>query len=254
MNAPAAVPLVDKSSARIREMFGQIAPRYDALNHLLSLNMDRYWRYRVVKRLRITNQLPILDACTGTGDLALAIQRHVQESGCSARVIGTDFCPQMLEYARQKQSKQFIEEARIGFIEADTQALPFESNSFQSVTVAYGLRNVADTESGLRELARVCAPGGQVIVLEFSEPQFPVIKQMYGFYFRRILPRIGQCFAKNDKSAYAYLPESVGQFPQGSELAQRMQAAGLEKVNWTSMTFGVTTLYEGTKPILNETT
>ena len=231
---------LDKSGMRVREMFRQIAPRYDAMNHLLSLNVDRYWRWRAVKRLRFQSSVPILDTCTGTGDLAIAIQRRAPES---VAVVGSDFCHAMLQIGRNK-----VPDGRIGFVEADSQALPFPSDTFGCVTVAFGLRNVADTDQGIREMARVCRPGGQVLILEFSQPTFWGLRQIYGFYFRHVLPRIGQWFAKNDKSAYEYLPESVGQFPEGQALADRMIAAGLLDVCYTPMTFGVATIYEGNVP------
>ncbi len=235
---------VDKSNSRVREMFRQIAPRYDVMNHLLSLNIDRYWRWRAVRRLRIDPGAAVLDTCTGTGDLAIAIARKAPPS---VDVVGSDFCHAMLEIARDKRGSKDSATARIDFLEADSQSLPFADNTFQCVTVAFGLRNVADTDRGLREMTRVCRPGGQVMVLEFSQPTIPGLRQAYGFYFRNVLPRIGQWFARNDKSAYKYLPESVGQFPDGQALADRMKAAGLADVRYQPLTFGVATIYEGTK-------
>lgn len=246
---PAPTPVeteagVDKSSSRVREMFRQIAPRYDMMNHLLSMNVDRYWRRRAVRRLRISDGHPILDTCTGTGDLAIAIAHAAPES---VDVVGSDFCHAMLEIARQKRSDG-SPSARINFLEADSQALPFADNTFQCVTVAFGLRNVADTDRGIREMVRVCRDGGQVMILEFSRPTLWGLRQSYGFYFRNVLPRVGQWLARNDKSAYKYLPESVGQFPDGQALADRMSAAGLRDVSFTPLTMGVATIYEGTKP------
>lgn len=236
---------VDKNGSRVREMFRQIAPRYDAMNHLLSLNIDKRWRQSTVKRLKISGTTPILDVCSGTGDLALAIARH---AGPDVRVMGSDFCNAMLQIADQKKLKGSPAEQAVGFLEADSQALPFPDNHFQCVTVAFGLRNVADTDQGIREMTRVCTPGGQVVVLEFSQPQFPVLKQGYAFYFRHVLPRVGQLIASNEQSAYNYLPESVSQFPCGQALADRMTANGLVDVKFTPLTVGVATIYEGTKP------
>tara|TARA_R110002049_G_scaffold72490_1_gene187016 strand:+ start:132199 stop:132963 length:765 start_codon:yes stop_codon:yes gene_type:complete len=233
---------VDKSGQRVEEMFRQIAPRYDAMNHLLSLNIDRYWRSQAVKRLRVRNDQPILDTCTGTGDLAIAIAKKVPEN---VEVVGSDFCYAMLEIARDKRDERT---KGVNFLEADSQALPFPTDTFQCVTVAFGLRNVADTDQGLREMARVCAPGGQVMVLEFSRPSLLGLRQLYGFYFSHVLPRVGQFFARNNKSAYEYLPQSVAQFPDGQALADRMTDAGLIDVKFTPMTIGVATIYEGTKP------
>ncbi|WP_068265466.1 bifunctional demethylmenaquinone methyltransferase/2-methoxy-6-polyprenyl-1,4-benzoquinol methylase UbiE [Rubripirellula obstinata] len=235
---------LDKSNSRVREMFRQIAPRYDLMNHLLSLNIDRYWRRAAVKRLRITPGKPILDTCTGTGDLAIAIAK---KAGDQCEVIGSDFCYAMLEIARDKR-KPGDATRGIDFLEADSQSLPFDTDTFGCVTVAFGLRNVADTDQGLSEMTRVCSGGGQVMVLEFSRPTLPGLRGLYGFYFSHILPRVGQWFARNNKDAYSYLPESVGQFPDGQALADRMTAAGLIDVKYTPLTFGVATIYEGTKP------
>jgi demethylmenaquinone methyltransferase/2-methoxy-6-polyprenyl-1,4-benzoquinol methylase len=234
---------VDKSGERVQRMFGQIAHRYDLLNHLLSLNVDRYWRWRTTRLVRLDGQLPMLDVCTGTGDLALAFHRRARGR---VPVVAADFCQEMLAIGEQKKAKLGIGES-IRFVQADTQQLPFDDNGFQVVSVAFGLRNIADTDVGLREMVRVCAPDGRVAVLEFSMPTWQPWKAVYGWYFRNILPRIGQWLARNKESAYAYLPESVGQFPSGSELAERMRAAGLKHVQFYPFTLGVATLYVGTK-------
>ncbi|MEM6469450.1 MAG: bifunctional demethylmenaquinone methyltransferase/2-methoxy-6-polyprenyl-1,4-benzoquinol methylase UbiE [Planctomycetota bacterium] len=235
---------LDKSNTRVKEMFRQIAPRYDLMNHLLSLNIDKLWRRATVKRLKLSAGAPVLDVCTGTGDLALAIAKAAPDD---VEVIGSDFCHAMLEIAREKRQPE-TRTAGVEFLEADSQQLPFSADRFQCVTVAFGLRNVADTDQGLREMTRVCRPGGQVVVLEFSRPNVLGLRQLYGFYFSNVLPRIGQLFARNDKSAYEYLPQSVGQFPDGQALADRMATAGLTDVRFTPLTFGVCTIYEGTKP------
>ncbi|MEZ6087812.1 MAG: bifunctional demethylmenaquinone methyltransferase/2-methoxy-6-polyprenyl-1,4-benzoquinol methylase UbiE [Pirellulaceae bacterium] len=235
-------PSLDKSNDRVREMFRQIAPRYDLMNHLLSLNIDKRWRNKTVERLRIEGTEPILDVCTGTGDLALAISRR---AGQQIQVLASDFCHEMLAIGRHKGSQ--CPGVNVEFLEADAQQLPFDDNQFQVVTVAFGLRNVADTDRGLSEMVRVCRPGGQVVVLEFSQPTVVGLKQAYQFYFRQVLPRIGQKMARNNKSAYSYLPESVSQFPCGEALADRMRSAGLRDVRFKPLTFGVATFYEGTK-------
>ena len=176
---------VDKTGHRVRDMFRQVAPRYDAMNHLLSLNIDRYWRSAAVKALRIQGSAPILDLCTGTGDLAFAIEK--QTAGKIA-VVGSDFCHAMLQIAREKQAHNTAQDPHrhgVHFLEADSQSLPFGDDQFQCVTVAFGLRNVANTDRGLQEMVRVCKPGGQVLVLEFSKPSTPGFRQVYGFYLIR---------------------------------------------------------------------
>jgi demethylmenaquinone methyltransferase/2-methoxy-6-polyprenyl-1,4-benzoquinol methylase len=212
------------------------------MNHLLSMNIDRYWRWWTVRKLRPTRISPILDICTGTGDLALAFHRY---TGGKVRVVGSDFCRPMLDIADEKKARRKL--ANIEFVEADAQQLPFEDNQFQIVSVAFGLRNVADTDQGLREMVRVAAPDGKVAVLEFTTPRYQPFKLGYGLYFRHVLPLIGQFLARNDKDAYNYLPQSVGQFPQYGELVKRMQAAGLHDVKFHPLTFGIATLYVGVK-------
>jgi demethylmenaquinone methyltransferase/2-methoxy-6-polyprenyl-1,4-benzoquinol methylase len=235
---------VDKSPDRVRRMFGQIAPRYDLLNHLLSLGIDRWWRRQTVRLVRPEGTLPVLDVCTGTGDLALAFDRA---AGGSVPIVAADFCHEMLEIGRLKCAAAGAD-GRITFLEADAQSLPLPSDAFQIVSVAFGLRNVADTDRGLAEMVRVAAPGGRVAVLEFSSPTRQPFKAIYGWYFRHVLPRVGQALARNTTAAYEYLPASVGQFPQGEALAERMRAAGLANVRCYPLTLGVATLYVGTKP------
>lgn len=224
-------------------MFAQIAPRYDLLNHVLSLGIDIRWRKKVVAKLRLDQDAPILDCCTGTGDLALLLAKRVAGR---VEVIGSDFCSEMLQFARKKhQASQH--NLPVKFVEADAQNLPFESNKFQAVTVAFGLRNVQDTEKGISELVRVCRPGGQVAVLEFSKPTAPGLKQLYQVYFQRVLPRLGQSIAKNDHSAYEYLPSSVVEFPCGQQLSDKLSSLGLTNVKYYPFTLGVATLYLGDK-------
>jgi demethylmenaquinone methyltransferase/2-methoxy-6-polyprenyl-1,4-benzoquinol methylase len=234
---------LDKSDDRVRRMFGQIAPRYDLLNHLLSLNVDRYWRWRTVRKVPVPDRGFVLDVCTGTGDLAIAYYRHSKGRAC---VVGTDFCREMLTIGQQKGNR--LGSGRgITWLESDSQKLPFPNDIFQIVSVAFGLRNVADTDRGLREMARVCAPGGSVVVLEFSMPRWQPMRAIYGVYFRWILPKVGQLLARNREGAYNYLPASVGQFPQGESLAARMRSAGLSDVRWHALTLGVATMYIGRK-------
>jgi len=234
---------LDKSTARIQEMFGLIAGRYDFLNRLLSLGIDRSWRRRTVKLVPPVGDAPILDVCTGTADLALAYWRA---SKGNTAVVGTDFCQPMLAIAQEK-CRRAGALGQITLLEADTLRLPFPDNTFQIVSVAFGLRNVADTDAGLREMVRVCQSGGRVAILEFSTPTVWPLGAMYGWYFQHVLPRIGQALARNRQAAYNYLPQSVGRFPQGDALAERMRTAGLGEVKYWPFTFGVATLYWGQK-------
>ena len=233
--------VVDKSNERVRTMFSEIAPNYDRMNHLLSMNTDHYWRWRTVRKLKPNRTDPILDVCTGTGDLAIAFHKYTKGE---VKVVGSDFCFPMLEVGVKKNTKSSRD---IQYIEADSQQLPFQDDYFQVVSVAFGLRNVADTDLGLREMLRVCKPGGQIAILEFSKPRYQPIKGMYGWYFKNVLPKIGQLLARNDSSAYDYLPDSVGEFPCYEQLTERMLAAGMKTAKFYPLTFGIATLYIGTK-------
>lgn len=230
-------------------MFGEISSRYDLMNHVLSGGVDIYWRWRTVRAVAPAGHDPILDVCTGTGDLALA---YWKAGKGRVPVDATDFTPEMLRIAEVKRDRRFGKAmasgaARLTFQEADTQHLPFDDNQFQIVSVAFGLRNVTDTEKGLKEMVRVCQPGGRVAILEFSMPTNPVFNWIYRTYFKYVLPRIGQLFARNRQEAYNYLPQSVSQFPHGKDLAVKMEACGLSNVTWTPLTFGIATLYVGRK-------
>ena len=238
---------VDKSNQRVQRMFAEIAPRYDLMNHLLSMNIDRWWRRRTVRAVPPHGEQPILDVCTGTGDLALAYSKY---SKGAVSVVAADFCTEMLEIGKRKKDRSGLN-GEVTFVEADTQDLPFGDDHFQIVCVAFGLRNVQDTDQGLQEMTRVCAPGGRVAILEFSMPRWQPFRGMYGLYFRHVLPRIGQLFARNSSDAYNYLPESVSQFPEGEALLERMELAGLEDVRCLPLTFGIASLYIGEKPDFN---
>ncbi|HBE68054.1 MAG TPA: bifunctional demethylmenaquinone methyltransferase/2-methoxy-6-polyprenyl-1,4-benzoquinol methylase UbiE [Planctomycetaceae bacterium] len=242
-SAPATTS-VDKTGSRVQDMFAQIAPRYDLMNHVLSLGIDIRWRKKTLKRLDLSKSLPVLDCCTGTGDLALML---AQQGRGRFNVIGSDFCAPMLDLARKKSKNERYEGCDVEFIEADSQSLPFENETFQAVTCAFGLRNVQNTEAGLREMLRVTAKGGQVGVLEFSKPTLPVLSQVYTGYFKHVLPRVGQTVAKNNQSAYEYLPNSVMQFPSGEEFLELMREIGLQDCQQFPMTLGVATLYLGNK-------
>ncbi len=234
---------VDKSEDRVRRMFGDIAGTYDRLNHLLSLGVDYYWRWQAVRLCPPLGEGPILDLCTGTGDLALA---YFRASRGRARIVAADFCHEMLALGAAKGHKAGAN-GQITFVEADAQHLPMADNLFQIVCVAFGLRNVTDTDCGLREMTRVCRPGGKVVVLEFSLPRWRPFRAAYGWYFRHVLPRVGQALSRNRYAAYNYLPQSVGEFPSGEALAQRMRAAGLKEVVHRPLSLGVATLYIGVK-------
>ncbi len=238
-----ASSLLDKREPRIRRMFGNIAPSYDLLNHLLSLNIDRFWRWRTTRLVPPVAGAPILDLCTGTGDLALAYDRAAARQ---APVIGADFCHEMLVLAGRKAQRRGAA-GRVRFLEADAQRLPFPDNAFQITTVAFGLRNVTDTDRGLAEMVRVTRPGGKVAILEFSRPRHWLFGRLYRFYFRHLLPFIGQAISRSKDNAYNYLPASVLEFPDGEALAERLRGHGLTDVRWYPFTFGIATLYVGTK-------
>lgn len=225
-------------------MFGEIAVHYDRMNHLLSCQVDRYWRWTTVRRLRPVPGEPILDLCTGTGDLAIAFHRATRGR---SPIMGADFCPQMLQVARAKQARLGIG-PELSFVEADAQELPFEDHRFAIVSVAFGLRNVADTDRALAEMFRVCRPGGRIAVLEFSTPTWQPLRAIYLFYFHHLLPRIGQWLARNGSAAYEYLPATVAQFPEREALVKRMEAAGIREVRFWPLTGGIATLYVGHKP------
>lgn len=233
---------IDKSNEKVRNMFGEIAPKYDRLNRIMSMNVDLYWRWRTVRIVRPNRVAPILDCCSGTGDLAFAWE---SATGYEVPVIAADFCPQMLAVGVSKRARR--KRSRVQFVTADTQQLPFGDDCFQVVSAAFGLRNVADTDRGLNEMFRVCQPGGQVVILEFTMPRRQPIRGMYSWYFTKILPRIGQALARNAFEAYRYLPESVQEFPQYQQLTDRMTAAGASRVRYLPLTFGIATLYVGVK-------
>lgn len=223
-----------EASRKVREMFTQIAPRYDLLNHLLSMQLDRVWRARVARILK-----PILrradavalDLCCGTGDLTLALAR----TG-SARVMGADFAHPMLVSANAKGA------ARIPFLEADALRLPFADASFDLLTAAFGFRNLANYEDGLREMKRVLKPGGTVAILEFTEPPAGLLGNAYRWYFRRVLPRVGGMLS-GKRDAYTYLPRSVARFFRPAELGALMEKVGFTAVGYRVWTMGTVALH-----------
>ena len=236
---------VDKSPEKIRRMFGSIAPRYDFLNRFLSLGIDVSWRRRSANRLLKATVIdgPILDVCTGTADLALALWKRQRKSIEPRKVFGVDFSPEMIGIGKRKARHTDIE-LSVG----DALNLPFDDATFAAVCVAFGLRNVGDTDRGLTEMIRVCKPGGVVAILEFSMPTRPIFSGFYRFYFRSVLPRIGRWFVKNRDDAYTYLPESVLQFDDPQRLTERMQHLGLVSVRSFPMTFGTTALHLACTP------
>jgi demethylmenaquinone methyltransferase / 2-methoxy-6-polyprenyl-1,4-benzoquinol methylase len=235
---------IDKSDQRVRRMFGSIAGRYDFLNHLLSLNIDRSWRKFTTRVVAPVAGVPVLDCCTGTADLALA---YDHAGGGLSPIVGTDFCREMLVLGHAKIRKAGAW-GRVTLVEGDTQRLPVPSNTFGVVSVAFGLRNVRDTVRGVDEMIRVARPGGKVAILEFSRPRGRVLGPLYLAFFRHLLPRVGQALAPNQEGAYDYLPRSVLEFPDGQAMLDLLQARGLTTLKQYPLTCGIATLYVGIKP------
>lgn len=221
-------------------MFAGIARRYDLLNHLLSANIDRRWRRLVADKLRpaLGAGTRTLDVACGTGDLALTLAEAGQ-----TRVTGLDFCRPMLEVATRKARER---QRKIPFIEADALRLPFASETFDVVTIAFGLRNLASVEGGLRELLRVLKPGGQVAILEFSRPVVPGFRALFQFYFSHVLPRIGG-LVSGSRGAYEYLPDSVSRFPDQKRLLELMREVGFAEVSYQNLTGGIAALHMGVR-------
>jgi demethylmenaquinone methyltransferase/2-methoxy-6-polyprenyl-1,4-benzoquinol methylase len=226
---------------RIREMFDSIAPRYDLLNRLLSLGIDRRWRRFAVRQIRFAEGGKILDVATGTADVALEIAAKTPES---VTVTGVDFSPQMVELGKEKvKESQFSD--RISLQVAPCEAIPFEDSCFDSATIAFGIRNVVDRICGLKEILRVLKPEGKIVILEFSNPRSKIFKAAYNFYFLKILPVVGGLIS--NFSAYKYLPDSVLEFPSQEEFKKLMSEAGFINVMHMDLTFGIATVYTGEK-------
>jgi len=228
-----------EAARQVREMFSRIAPRYDFLNHLLSLELDRLWRRRVAERFRhvlARAEARVLDLCCGTGDLTLALAR----AGCAA-VFGTDFAHPMLVRAREKAARGG-RASLATYVEADALQLPFADSGFDLATVAFGFRNLANYERGLREMHRILRPSGEVAILEFTEPRSAVLGRLYRLYFTRIIPRLGGAISGN-AAAYSYLPSSVARFPRPEELAATMSAAGFKDIRFELWTVGSVALH-----------
>jgi demethylmenaquinone methyltransferase/2-methoxy-6-polyprenyl-1,4-benzoquinol methylase len=226
--------------AYVRRIFSDIAPRYDLLNHLLSLNVDRLWRRRAIGTLAWERHASgtYLDLCAGTLDVGAELTRR---RGFAGFVVGADFAEPMLRAGRGKATRQ-----RLAPVVADALALPIADGRVDGAIVAFGIRNLADLDAGLREAHRVLRPGARFVVLEFSTPRARLVRALYHLYFHRVLPLVGR-FVSGHRTAYRYLPESVTNFPDEAELARRMQRAGLTNVRWQSLTFGIAALHWGEK-------
>ncbi|MGA2744688.1 MAG: bifunctional demethylmenaquinone methyltransferase/2-methoxy-6-polyprenyl-1,4-benzoquinol methylase UbiE [Candidatus Sulfotelmatobacter sp.] len=246
-----------RSAARaVRDMFTAIAPRYDLLNHVLSFNIDRMWWRRTARAFRDVLARPdarVLDLCCGTGDMTFALRRQAGKSKAIApQILGADFSHAMLQRAAAKSrapqngsnsGKSGLEIS--GWIEADALNLPFPSNHFDLVTSAFGFRNLADYDAGLREIFRVLRPGGECGILDFGEPS-GMMGALYRIYFKQVLPRVGTLIS-GVRGPYAYLPASVERFPPPEEMLARMKHAGFTEATWTPYTFGIAGLYRGKK-------
>jgi demethylmenaquinone methyltransferase / 2-methoxy-6-polyprenyl-1,4-benzoquinol methylase len=257
--APAGARDPESAAAAVREMFTSIAPRYDLLNHVLSFNIDRLWWWRAARRFDAILKRPearVLDLCCGTGDMAFALRRRAGSG--APQILGADFSHAMLQRASAKAAKaekgEKAEKAQKGsgatlrplqWIEADALRLPFPDGLFNLVTSAFGFRNLADYDAGLREIARVLAPGGECGILDFGEPQ-GLLGQCYRVYFKKVLPAVGTMIS-GVQGPYAYLPASVERFPSPEEMLGRMHQSGFHEVSWTPYTFGIAGLYRGLK-------
>jgi demethylmenaquinone methyltransferase/2-methoxy-6-polyprenyl-1,4-benzoquinol methylase len=246
---------VDKDPARVRRMFGDIAGTYDFLNHLLSANRDKAWRRRTVRHLALTRGARVLDACTGTGDLALEAARHLTALG-GGTVVGTDFCPEMLALAAAKAHGRQARSSRCAAVPvylavADTLRLPFADAAFDAATVGFGVRNLVDLPRGLRELHRVLRPAGSLAILEFTTPRWRWFRRLFELYFHRVLPRLGRWLSSAPDpdldDAYRYLPSSVARFPRPEELARILERCGFEGVEHRRLGGGIVAVHTGTR-------
>lgn len=237
----------DRQSAAktVREMFTSIAPRYDLLNHVLSLNIDRLWWRRTARmfcHILVRPRARVLDLCCGTGDMTFALRREAGKA--DVQVLGADFSHAMLQRAGSKSAACAHSQTPV-WIEADALSLPFHSAHFDLVTSAFGFRNLADYDAGLREIARVLRSGGECGILDFGEPK-GVFGSVYRVYFREVLPRVGTLIS-GVRGPYSYLPASVERFPSPQEMLERMKNAGFSESTWTPYTFGIAGLYRGKK-------
>jgi demethylmenaquinone methyltransferase/2-methoxy-6-polyprenyl-1,4-benzoquinol methylase len=225
---------------QVAKMFDNISTRYDLLNHLLSMGIDKGWRKKAIRQLESLKPQMILDVATGTGDFAIQALSLQPE-----KIIGVDISEGMLAVGRKKIAEKHLEHV-IELKSGDSENLPFGENNFDAVTVAFGVRNFENLEKGLAEIYRVIKPGGMVVVLEFSRPRTFPFKQLYSFYFKAILPKIGR-FISSDKAAYTYLPESVEAFPDGDDFLRRLNTVGFKNTKCKALTFGISSIYTGLK-------
>ena len=225
----------------VREMFDRIAPTYDMLNHTLSLNIDRLWRRRVVRLVRRFAPRRILDVATGTGDLAIAMARRIR----GTQVLGVDLSEGMLDIARRKVAEAGLD-GRVVFDTGDAERLFVSDSAVDVATVAFGVRNFGDLGAGLRDIARTLREGGRIVILEFSTPRNPLARAFYGFWNRRVLPRVGGMVSR-DRKAYEYLPESIGEFPAPERFLEMMSRAGFRNCKARSQSFGIAHIYVGEK-------
>lgn len=233
---------VEGKAEAVESMFDAVAPRYDLLNRLLSGGVDRYWRRRAVRMLSDEQPTRVLDVATGTADLAIRIQRtlHPRET------VGIDLSTEMLRLGREKVDRRGLS-PRVSLVEGNAEALPFDDEAFDAAFVAFGVRNFEDLDAGLSDIWRVLRPGGTLVVLEFSQPRSFLIRQLYGWYSRHVLPRIGAAFSP-DPGAYEYLPSSVAAFPDGPAFLHRLYDAGFTDLVWQPLTFGIASLYRAYVP------
>lgn len=237
------VPYKEERSGKkeqVAKMFDNISSNYDFLNHFLSLGIDILWRKKAIKQLRALNPKQLLDVATGTGDFAIEALKLNPD-----KIIGVDISEGMLDMGRKKMKERKLDD-RIELIYGDSENLPFDENKFDGVIVAFGVRNFENLENGLAEMLRVVRPGGKVVILEFSKPaRFP-FKQLYSFYFKFVLPKIGRWISR-DNAAYSYLPESVQAFPDGKDFISILNRVGYKNTECKPLTFGISSLYIGTK-------
>ena len=232
---------LNKKSDNVAAMFNSIAAKYDFLNHFLSLGIDKLWRRRLVKQLAKSNPRQVLDIATGTGDLAIQLAKHHK----SVNITGVDISENMLSIGREKILKRKLEE-RINLKQANSLNLPFADGEFDAAMVAFGVRNFEDLSKGITEIHRVLKNGGSLYVLEFSMPSRFPMRNLYRFYFRRVLPFVGG-IVSGSKSAYTYLPESVFAFPEKEKFVEIMANAGFKNCSYKRLTFGVASIYVGSK-------